>query len=144
MATNDIQLPVIDLSEYITPRSPAGRDKVIAQVRDACSKFGFFQLTGHGVTLEQQRGLFRGMDNFFSLAAEEKLKYSFLENPCRRGYEASGMSLRDTDVVADSKEVGFLLTPWLCAMVNVRLVLLHQSGGPRDGIHGLLRSQQLA
>lgn len=106
MAANDVQLPMIDLSGYLNPTSPQDRDEVIAKVRKACNEFGFFQVKGHGVTLEQQRGLFRGMSNFFSQSTEEKLKYSFLEHPCRRGYEASGMSLRDGDSMADAKEVG--------------------------------------
>ncbi|KAH8667029.1 2OG-Fe(II) oxygenase [Xylariales sp. PMI_506] len=108
MAAAALQLPLIDLSGYLAPKSPEDRDRVIAQVRDACSEFGFFQLKGHGVTLQQQQGLFRGMHNFFNLPAEDKLKYSFLENPCRRGYEASGQSLRDTDVIADSKEAFYI------------------------------------
>lgn len=34
---------------------------------------------------------------------------SFLENPCRRGYEAAGMSLREGDPLPDAKEVRVLL-----------------------------------
>lgn len=118
MAANDLQLPLIDLSRYIAPKSPGDRDKVIAQVRDACSEFGFFQLKGHGVALEQQQRLFQSLDNFFGLPKEEKLKYSFLENPCRRGYEASGMSLRDGDAMADAKEVPLPVFPLLHAQLT--------------------------
>ena len=118
MAANGVHLPTIDLSGYLAPKSPEDKARVVAQVREACNEFGFFQLKGHGVTLEQQQGLFWGMDNFFSLPKEEKLKNSFLENPCRRGYEASGMSLRDSDKMADSKEVRFLASFVLFHVAN--------------------------
>ncbi|KAJ6789490.1 hypothetical protein PWT90_00291 [Aphanocladium album] len=100
-----VQLPIIDFERYFSPKSPEDVQDVIAEVREACNTFGFFQLKGHGVSLDIQRGLFLALKSFFSLGKDEKLKYSFLEHPCRRGYEASGMSLRDGDKMADSKEV---------------------------------------
>lgn len=39
------------------------------------------------------------------MSKEDKRKLSYLENPCRRGYEASGISLRDGDAMPASKEV---------------------------------------
>lgn len=100
-----LQLPLIDLSGYIEAKSPEARATVITQVREACEEFGFFQLTGHGVPLELQRHFLRCLDTFFKLPKEQKMKLSYLNNPSRRGYEASGMSLRDGDPMADAKEV---------------------------------------
>lgn len=105
MSADEVQLPTIDLSGYIAPKSPEDKEKVIAQVRDACRDYGFFQVKGHGVPLSLQRELLKSLDRLFSMPREEKLKLSYLENPCRRGYEASGMSLRDGDAMPDSKEV---------------------------------------
>jgi isopenicillin N synthase-like dioxygenase len=105
MAADDSVLPIIDLSGYINPKSPGDQEQVIAQVRDACGRYGFFQVKGHGVPLKAQEGLIQGLSNFFSLPKEEKLKLSFLKNPCRRGYEASGDSIREGDAFPDSKEV---------------------------------------
>ncbi|KAK4065846.1 uncharacterized protein Triagg1_8398 [Trichoderma aggressivum f. europaeum] len=48
MAGEDISLPIIDLSGYLSPKSPNDRQNVIEQIRDACRDFGFFQLKGHG------------------------------------------------------------------------------------------------
>jgi isopenicillin N synthase-like dioxygenase len=52
-----------------------------------------------------QKALLQSLDNFFSKPKEEKMKLSFLESPGRRGYECSGMSLREGDALPDSKEV---------------------------------------
>lgn len=105
MSTDEIQLPIVDLSDYIASDSVERKEKVIAQIRDACKKFGFFQLTGHGIPLKLQHALFKSLDRLFKMPTEEKLKLSYLENLCRRGYEASGMSMRDGDLLPDSKEV---------------------------------------
>lgn len=104
MADN-ITLPIIDLSGYLAPESPEDKEKVISEVREACQQFGFFQVKRHGVPLQAQQSLIEGLGNFFHQPKEEKAKFSFLQNPWRRGYEASGDSLRDGDVLPDSKEV---------------------------------------
>ncbi|PKY04097.1 2OG-Fe(II) oxygenase [Aspergillus campestris IBT 28561] len=101
-------LPIIDIDRYIHPTSLDERDAVIAEVREACQKFGFFQVKGHGVSQEAQKGLLQGLSNFFSLPKEDKVKLSFLQNPCRRGYEASGMTLREGDALPDSKEAFYI------------------------------------
>src|SRR5690242_7672660 len=107
MTVEDIKLPLIDLSGYINPSSEHEKQRVIREVHDACQQYGFFQAKGHGVSLGLQKGLLDGIDNLFALPKEEKLKLSFLQNSCRRGYEASGMSIRDGDALADSKEVQY-------------------------------------
>lgn len=105
MPSSGVALPIIDLSGYISSKSPEDRQRVVAEVRDAAHQYGFFQLKGHGIPLSLQRDLLRCMDNVFTLPQEEKLGMSFLENPCRRGYEASGMSHREGDALPDAKEV---------------------------------------
>lgn len=100
-----VDLPLIDLAPYVNPQAPGDQEKVIEEVKAACSEFGFFQVKGHGVPLESQKGLIQALDTLFSIPKEEKMKMSFLEHPGRRGYEASGMSHRVGDKLADSKEV---------------------------------------
>ncbi|KAF9740451.1 hypothetical protein PMIN06_003018 [Paraphaeosphaeria minitans] len=108
MAVQELQLPLIDLSGYIDPKSPGDRERVIAEVRDACAKFGFFQTKGHGISLDLQKGLLNSIDTLFNLPKEEKRNLSFLQNVSRRGYEESGMSLRDGDKLPDSKEAFYI------------------------------------
>ncbi|KAJ5579713.1 uncharacterized protein N7459_005698 [Penicillium hispanicum] len=108
MSADDLQLPLIDLDGYLNPTSDEDKLKVIAQVRDACEQYGFFQVTGHGVPLSLQQKFLASLDRLFKLPQEEKMKMSYLKNPCRRGYEASGMSLRDGDPMPDAKEAFYL------------------------------------
>lgn len=105
MSATGIKLPLIDLSGYLNSNSLEDKERVIEEVRDACQRFGFFQVKGHGVPLKMQKEFLRSLKTLFDLPKEEKLKLSFLDNPCRRGYEASGMSVRVGDAMADSKEV---------------------------------------
>ena len=105
MAIGKLELPLIDISGYIAPKSPEDKQRVIEQVSQAARRFGFFQIKGHGIPLSLQQDLVKCMSNVFNLPYEEKMKMSFLENPCRRGYEASGMSHREGDALPDAKEV---------------------------------------
>ena len=107
MSTGQATLPVVDLSGYINPQSPGDKERVIAEVRDVCGQYGFFQAKGHGVPVNLQQGLLNSINTLFDLPEEEKLKLSFLDNISRRGYEKSGMSLREGDALPDSKEVRF-------------------------------------
>ncbi|KAI1385655.1 2OG-Fe(II) oxygenase [Hypoxylon trugodes] len=108
MSTNNLVLPLVDLTGYTRPGSPGDKERVIAQVCDACRQYGFLQVKGHGVPLGAQQSLLKSIDKFFKLPEEEKIKLSFLQNPCRRGYEASGMSIRDGDALPDSKEAFYV------------------------------------
>lgn len=104
----DIKLPLIDLSGYINPKSPEDKERVINEVKDACTEFGFFQLKGHGIPMSLQKGLLKSIDTLFALPDEEKMALSYLKNQSRRGYEKSGMSLREGDALPDSKEAYYI------------------------------------
>ena len=152
MSEDDIKLPIIDLSGYIAPKSPEDKERVIAEVRDACKKYGFFQVKGHGVPLNSQQELLKSIKTLFSMPKEEKLKLSYLDNPSRRGYEASGMSMREGDAMPDSKEVrsslartvlGRLLSPRYQVLM-VRQGLLYRSRRSGRGVFRLPRPQRLA
>ncbi|KAL3417500.1 beta-ketoacyl synthase domain-containing protein [Phlyctema vagabunda] len=108
MSTENLQLPLIDLSEYISPTSSDGKEKVIIQVREACQQYGFFQVKGHGVPRDLQSSLLQSIDKLFNMPQEKKLQLSYLKNPSRRGYEASGMSIRDGDLMPDAKEAFYI------------------------------------
>jgi isopenicillin N synthase-like dioxygenase len=108
MSSEKLELPVIDFAPYLDPKSPGDQEKVIAQVRDACQEYGFFQVKGHGIPVGLQHQLLSSLNRLFSMPREEKMKLSYLENKCRRGYEASGMSMRPGDAMPDSKEVSTL------------------------------------
>jgi isopenicillin N synthase-like dioxygenase len=109
MAIEEVVLPLIDISGYIAPKSPGDKQRVVDQVSQAARQYGFFQIKGHGIPLSLQQDLLKCMSNVFDLPDEEKMKMSFLDNPCRRGYEASGMSLRKGDALPDAKEASCII-----------------------------------
>ncbi|KAI9151433.1 bifunctional p-450 nadph-p450 reductase [Paramyrothecium foliicola] len=107
MATQ-IEFPLIDLAPYLNPSSPDDVARVVSEVREACKNFGFFQVKGHGISMEEQKSLLKALKEFFSLPREEKIKLSFLNNKGRRGYEESGMTLRKGDALPDAKEAFYI------------------------------------
>ena len=119
MSSAPATLPVIDLSGYINPQAPGDKERVIAEVRDVCGQYGFFQAKGHGISTNLQRGLLKSIDTLFDLPEEDKLKLSFLDNISRRGYEKSGMTLREGDALPDSKEVSpFIRIHWRAMLLT--------------------------
>ncbi|KAI4182070.1 MAG: hypothetical protein L6R41_006221 [Letrouitia leprolyta] len=108
MTTDEFVLPVIDFTGYLNPKTDEEKQRVIAEVRDACAKYGFFAVKGHGVPLKSQQELIQSIGKLFALPKEEKMKLSYMKNPCRRGYEASGDSMRDGDALPDSKEAFYI------------------------------------
>ncbi|CAJ2509389.1 Uu.00g144150.m01.CDS01 [Anthostomella pinea] len=101
-------LEVIDISGYLNPQAPGDKERVITQVGDACRQHSFFQVKGHGVPLATQRKVIESSQKLFNLPREDKLDLSFLKNVVRRGYEQSGDSVRDGDVLPDLKESFFV------------------------------------
>ncbi|KAF2850029.1 2OG-Fe(II) oxygenase, partial [Plenodomus tracheiphilus IPT5] len=108
MSESDVKLPLVDLSGYLNPKAPGDKERVITEVRNACAEFGFFQVSGHGISRDLQKGLLRSIDTLFQLPEEDKVALSYLKNPSRRGYEKSGMSLREGDALPDSKEAYYI------------------------------------
>lgn len=98
-------LQVIDISPYTKPKAPGDKAKVIEQVRNACQRYGFFQVKGHGISLAAQQGVIKSSQELFRLPQEDKNNMSMLNNVVRRGYEQSGDSIRDGDTLPDTKEV---------------------------------------
>ena len=140
-ANGEVKLPIVDLSGYLNPQKPGDQERVIAEVRDASAEFGFFQATGHGIPMDLQKGLLRSIDTLFGMPEEEKLAVSFLKNPCRRGYEKSGMSLREGDALPDSKEVRLpsLLSPVSWRLLTRSKGILHWYRRPESRAIRLLR-----
>lgn len=73
-------VPVIDITDVLqsnqkelNPSSPS-LAKVVEEVRDACIKWGFFYITGHGVTQELINDLKSAAKVFFRQPKEVKNK----------------------------------------------------------------------
>ncbi|RDW78050.1 MFS transporter-4 [Coleophoma crateriformis] len=93
-------------SEIFTFSSPDPkvRDSLVSQVRSACQTYGFFQITNHGITSEEQEGIFKAAKDFFALPEEEKLKIDLSKNPYHRGYEKFGAQMLEPGTMPETKE----------------------------------------
>lgn len=110
-ASNSI--PIIDISPYISPTSTVlEQGKIVEAIRDACIQYGFFQLIGHGIPLEDQQKVLDCAKMFFDLPIEQKVALSMKNamGECGRGYEVIGGQVLEEGKMPDVKEVcGFLL-----------------------------------
>jgi isopenicillin N synthase-like dioxygenase len=70
------QIPTIDIGDFLNG-SPAGRMRVVAQVRQACEEVGFFLIAGHGVPDALIKNIRDVTNAFFDLPMAEKLKSQF-------------------------------------------------------------------
>jgi isopenicillin N synthase-like dioxygenase len=68
-------IPVIDIGPFVTDNpadNPAGRAKVVREVKAACEGLGFLVVTGHGVPDRVIDDLYAQANQFFDLPLEEK------------------------------------------------------------------------
>ncbi len=80
-------LPVVDIEAL--RRSDASSQDVAAigkDIRDACSRFGFFYLTGTGLTLHERNGIFKAGRQLFALSETEKRAIPSISGGFTRGY----------------------------------------------------------
>ncbi|CZR68452.1 related to gibberellin 20-oxidase [Phialocephala subalpina] len=107
MALIQNSIPVIDLSPWTCRNSTVlERGHVVAAIRDACTEYGFFQLIGHGIPLEDQQKALECAKMFFDLPIGEKLELSMKNamGECGRGYERFGGQVLEEGKLPDAKE----------------------------------------
>lgn len=66
-----LQVPVIDFRSIA---DPLRRKEIVAQVREASSSWGFFQLVNHGIPPEIMQGVMQGTERFYNLDKEARAK----------------------------------------------------------------------
>lgn len=100
------EIPNIDISPYLDhSASTEAKQKVVDEVKTACSQCGFLQIVGHGVPLESQRQILKCCKTLFDFPVEEKEKLSLKNSPSRHGYERMREQVLDNKALADDKEV---------------------------------------
>ncbi|KAA8652921.1 hypothetical protein EYZ11_006389 [Aspergillus tanneri] len=107
MNIGDETIPTVDISAWLSPESSQqARDRVVEEVSHACSKYGFFNLVGHGVPVEARQQIFECAKAFFNLPLEEKMKISVDKSLGKsfRGYEPSRIQTHQTGLLPDTKE----------------------------------------
>ncbi|KAB7741712.1 isopenicillin N synthase family oxygenase [Parvibaculum sedimenti] len=78
-------VPVIDISPFLKG-TPAGKQKVAAEVGRACRDIGFLVITGHGVPEALIQQTYDTAKAFFDLPEEEKMKVERPSPDQVRGY----------------------------------------------------------
>lgn len=70
-------IPLIDLSPINSPRHDAnGMTRLVAEISDACKKWGFFQVINHGVPTRVRENICLASRKFFASSQDEKRKVS--------------------------------------------------------------------
>ncbi|KAJ9664733.1 hypothetical protein H2198_000079 [Neophaeococcomyces mojaviensis] len=90
-------VPLIDLAPSFSS-SLAARHAVAAQIRQACTTSGFFQIANHGITDSATTNILAQAERFFhDLTPAQKDKLHIRHNQLFRGYEAAGDSYVNPD-----------------------------------------------
>ena len=85
--TDAFDIPLVDISPYVSGGDTAARDAVARDIDTACRTVGFIQVVGHGIPDDAIAGLTSAMDAFFSMPLNEKCE--FVTPPSvNRGYSA--------------------------------------------------------
>lgn len=69
-----LQLPIIDLDLFLNAATPDLRQNTAAELVDACRKYGFVYVKGHGVPPNELEQAFSISKKFYALPTEEKMK----------------------------------------------------------------------
>ena len=95
-------IPIVDLTAYLQNPKSSEAEAVVAQIRDACTTSGFFQIIGHGTPETLQERAFEAAKAVFALPEEEKRS---LSGKPGRGYEIIGSQRLEAGKKPDLKEV---------------------------------------
>ncbi|XP_049374592.1 1-aminocyclopropane-1-carboxylate oxidase homolog 1-like [Solanum verrucosum] len=86
MCKSTLQVPVVDLSGI---HVEDGRKKIVDEIREACEKWGLFQLINHGIPSSVLEGMIDGTRKFHEQDVEVKKEY-YSSDPTRKvGYKSS-------------------------------------------------------
>ncbi|ETS85869.1 hypothetical protein PFICI_03894 [Pestalotiopsis fici W106-1] len=88
IAGNFTEIPIIDLAPLTCPDSSAkDNERLVSEIRGACKTAGFFIIKNHGIDWRIIENAFDGLEEFFALPHEEKMKIHQDQSPSYMGYE---------------------------------------------------------
>lgn len=116
-AAQESGLPIIDISPYLDPTSSASARREKAQaINAACTNYGFFYLTGHGIPSSKLDEIIDLARRFFALPLKEKNKIKRFDaggpegGDSARGYQGLGENV--TQGLQDMQEAIDFYAPW--------------------------------
>lgn len=98
-----MSIPVLDLTDALTPGSPRSRD-VAAQFRAAATTSGFFYVRNHGVDADMVARQFALARELLDLPAATRAALSMRHSRTMRGFENLGEQTLDEQAHPDLKE----------------------------------------
>lgn len=102
----NLAIPTVDFSPFFTDSDEDGKTNAEGIIKQACSKYGFFQIVNHGIPRDLINRALKLSETFFAFADEEKLKYSpGLGAPLPAGYN------KQPDHSADKNEYLLMFPP---------------------------------
>ncbi|KAL4755804.1 uncharacterized protein BDW70DRAFT_165110 [Aspergillus foveolatus] len=99
-------IPTVDISAWLDPSSTEeDRQNVVDAMRQARTTYGFLNLVGYGVSLEEQKQAMDCAKLFFTLSEEEKMDVWIGKCKGRsfRGYEPPGIQVHQEGLLPDTK-----------------------------------------
>ncbi|KAH6912598.1 2OG-Fe(II) oxygenase [Coprinopsis sp. MPI-PUGE-AT-0042] len=97
------QVPVIDLSK-LSVDDPVVRQKLVAQVRDACIRVGFFYVSNHGIPEDVIQRTLDSAAEFFALPLDKKMEIYVKKQANYKGYSPLSSGKNDPNGAADLQE----------------------------------------
>lgn len=104
VVANDTTLRQATFSEIPVISLTAPLPELIRQLRNACTKVGFFYIKDHGVSQEVIDDTFACAENFFSLEKEAKEEVHYKKSSILRGFEPPAEVRTDETKKADMNE----------------------------------------
>jgi isopenicillin N synthase-like dioxygenase len=101
-------IPTVNISAFLDPNaSEQAKNEVVENVRDACTTYGFFHMTGHGVTDKMRQGMLECTKRFFDLPMDDRMEVCVQKSMGRsfRGYEPPLIQTHHEGLLPDTKEV---------------------------------------
>ncbi|MED6194151.1 hypothetical protein PIB30_025879 [Stylosanthes scabra] len=112
-SSTEFQIPVIDLIKVDDDDgSSGGRKLIIDQVREACEKFGFFQVVNHGVPKEIIDEMIEGVRGFHEQPHDLKKEYYSRDRSRKVRYNSS-FDLYESKVANWRDSMFFAMAPEL-------------------------------
>src|ERR1017187_6349150 len=98
-----MNIPIVDLEDFLSGESEQ-KSAFVSSLGKAFEDVGFVAVKNHGITNEIIEGLYKNVQQFFSLPVEKKRKYEKPELAGQRGYTSFGKEHAKGSEAPDLKE----------------------------------------
>lgn len=93
-----------DFSEIPVISMLSPQHELVTQIRDACTRVGFFYISDHGIPQESIDNVLTSAETFFAMPEEDKNEIHFSKSTHFRGYEGVGDNVTETGRKPDLNE----------------------------------------